>query len=349
MSRPRHRKRRGLIIVIAIVALIGAVGFANRSSIRSAVELAFSADYPGPGGKSLILVVEPGSDGEKITRQLVAADVVKDFSTTYKFVVAVNPTFYPGSFNLKQHMSSRQAIAVLTDPKNAIQNKVTIREGLTLTRVFAELHAATKVSMSEFEQEASNLEQFGVPSQEPSLEGYLFPATYNFEPKSTARQILRIMVNRTFEELDKFEVAKSQRHNVLTLASIIQKEARKSSDFYKVSRVFSNRLKIDMPLQSDATVSYGSGGKTVTTTDAERADQNGFNTYVHRGLPIGPISAPGSLAIRAALHPAKGSWLYFCAVNLKTGETVFSTTIAEHNVAVAKFQKWIRENPSWNG
>jgi UPF0755 protein len=104
-----------------------------------------------------------------------------------------------------------------------------------------------------------------------------------------------------------------------------------------------------MHLQSDATVSYGSGGTTVTTTDAERADGNLYNTYVHAGLPVGPIGAPGETAIDAALHPADGTWLYFCAINLKTGETVFSTTLAEHGRAVKKWQQWMRENPGWNG
>jgi UPF0755 protein len=136
---------------------------------------------------------------------------------------------------------------------------------------------------------------------------------------------------------------------VLTLASIIQKEARLQQDFYKVSRVFLNRIDQGMRLQSDATVSYGSGGTTVTTTDAERAAKNGYNTYARDGLPIGPIGAPGATAIDAALHPATGTWLYFCAINLKTGETVFSTTYAEHAVAVKKWQQWMRENPGWNG
>jgi UPF0755 protein len=133
------------------------------------------------------------------------------------------------------------------------------------------------------------------------------------------------------------------------MASIIEKEARLKDDFYRVSRVFSNRIKVGMHLQSDATVSYGSGGTTVTTTDAERADPNGYNTYVHAGLPVGPISAPGATAIDAALNPTKGDWLFFCTVNLKTGETVFSETMAQHEVAVAQWQRWMRENPGWNG
>jgi UPF0755 protein len=103
-----------------------------------------------------------------------------------------------------------------------------------------------------------------------------------------------------------------------------------------------------MLLQSDATVSYGTGGETVTTTDAQRADRNPYNTYVFQGLPGGPISNPGELAIEAALRPADGDWLFFVTVNLKTGETKFSETLAEHDRAAQEFYAWLRENPEWN-
>jgi len=116
-----------------------------------------------------------------------------------------------------------------------------------------------------------------------------------------------------------------------------------------VSRVFLNRLQQGWDLQSDATVAYGTGNThTVTTTDAERADAgNPYNTYVHPGLPVGPISNPGDLAINAAIHPAAGTWMFFVTWNLKTGETIFSTTEAEHEAAVAQWQQWMRDNPGY--
>jgi UPF0755 protein len=104
-----------------------------------------------------------------------------------------------------------------------------------------------------------------------------------------------------------------------------------------------------MPLQSDATVAYGTGNThRVTTTDAERADAgNPYNTYQHQGLPPAPISNPGDLAINAVTKPASGKWLYFVTVDLETGETVFSDTYAEHQQAVAQFQAWLRAHPSY--
>jgi UPF0755 protein len=201
--------------------------------------------------------------------------------------------------------------------------------------------------MSELESAAGNLAELGIPATEVSAEGWLFPATYEFDPGTKAKAVLSQLVSRMKQELDHYGVSLSNAHRVLTLAALVQAEARQQQDFYKVSRVFLNRIDAGMRLQSDATVSYGVNGKTVSTSAADRANANGYNTYLHDGLPIGPISAPGSTAIDAALHPAAGKWLYFCAVNLKTGETVFSNTYAEHAIAVAQWHKWMLENPGY--
>jgi UPF0755 protein len=246
-----------------------------------------------------------------------------------------------------KNMRTSDALDRLNSPSFLAVNHVVIREGLRISAVFAELSKKTGIPVGDFK--AVTLAQLGLPKTLPSLEGYLFPATYDFSTSAKARDILQTMVDRMSEELKTYGVSVAKRHEILTLASIIQKEARLPADFYKVSRVFTNRLEVGMNLQSDATVSYGSGGTTVTTTDAERANPNAYNTYVHGGLPVGPISAPGSRAIDAALHPAAGSWLFFCAINLQTGETVFSTTIAEHEKAVALWRAWMKQNPGWNG
>lgn len=255
--------------------------------------------------------------------------------------------FYPGNYSLKLEMSSAAALEALSDPSNRISNKVTIREGLRINQVLKALAQATDVSLDDLSSAAKDYKSLGVPSGEVSAEGWLFPATYDFDPGMSAKQILKTMVSRTHQELAKFGVAANDAHRVLTLAALIQKEARQEQDFYKVSRVFLNRLEAGMLLQSDATVSYGVDGSTVSTSAADRSNPNGYNTYLYPGLPIGPISAPGSVAIDAALHPAVGNWLYFCAINLKTGETVFSNTYAEHQAAVKLWQAWMRENPGY--
>jgi UPF0755 protein len=148
-------------------------------------------------------------------------------------------------------------------------------------------------------------------------------------------------------ELHKLGVSQAQEHDVLTLAALVQREGRSASDFAKMARVFINRIDAGMHLQSDATVSYGANSATVATTAEQRADDNPWNTYLHAGLPAGPISAPGSAAISAALNPAAGDWLYFCTINLETGETEFNATYFGHLRSVAKWQTWMAEHPGW--
>lgn len=347
-DRKYLRRRLGVVALLVIVAL-ALVAFSNRAQLRTVYDQILGRDFAGPGSGSVTLVIDAGESGVSVASDLEKLGVVKNSDIVYRLIIAENTVFYPGSYRLKLGMSSQQALDAIKDPASLQVNRVTIKEGLRLGDTLRQLAAATGKSVSDFEAAAKDLSALGVPSSAPNADGYLFPATYAFDPGLSAQQILKQMVDRAYQELDHFGVAVADRHRVLTLASIIQKEARQSQDFYKVSRVFTNRLKIGMLLQSDATVSYGSGGTTVTTTAAERASQNGYNTYVHSGLPIGPIGGPGSMAIDAALHPVAGSWIYFCAVNLKTGETVFSTTAAEHSAAVAKWRAWMAANPGWNG
>lgn len=331
--------------LLAVIAIAAATLF---TPLGVTVVSLVTGDCPGPGNGKAVVVINSGDTGEDVAQAMVDAGVVCKFSTVYKLIISKNPTFFPGSYQLKKQMTSKDAVDLLLDPASKLTKGVTIQEGWRINTVLKTVSDASGIPLSSLQTAAKDLVSIGIPATEVSAEGWLFPATYDIDPADKPAAILKKMVERTIQELDGQGVAVEDRHKVLTLASIIQKEARQTQDFFKVSRVFLNRMEAGMALQSDATVSYGSGGNTVTTTDAERASQNGYNTYINLGLPIGPISAPGSLAIQAAIKPAKGEWLYFCAINLKTGETVFSNTFAEHEVAVAKFQKWIQANPDWN-
>jgi UPF0755 protein len=340
--------RRRMLAVVALIAIVlGGVAYANRSAIRSGIDQLIGNDYQGQGYSEVLVDIQPGDTGQSIANSLVQMGVVKNFRTIYKLILEANPKFYPGTYKLRLHMSSQAALDALLNPSASITNRILIKEGLRANLILDKLSAATGIPRSEFSAAAKQRDAIGLPSDAVSVEGYLFPATYTFSTKATTVEILKTMIARTQQELDKFGVKDADRNRVLTLASIIEKEARQQPDFYKVSRVFQNRLKAGMHLQSDATVSYGVNGNTVNTSAADRANNNGFNTYLHAGLPIGPISSPGSVAIDAALHPAEGSWLYFCAINLETGETVFSTTVAEHEKAVALWRAWMKEHPSY--
>lgn len=340
--------RRRLAVVIALaVILIGSLAYANRSAIRSGVDQILGNDYQGEGYSSILFEVSPGDTGESIANSLVDLGVVKNFRTVYKLILEENPKFYPGTYKLRLHMSSQAALDALLDPATSVTNRVLIKEGLRASVILDVLSKSTGIARSEFHDAANSRAEIGLPSDAVSVEGYLFPATYTFSPKATAVSILKTMIQRTQQELDRFGVKDADRNRILTMASVVQSEARLEPDFYKVSRVFYNRIKAGMLLQSDATVSYGVNGNTVSTSAADRANNNGFNTYLHPGLPIGPISSPGAVAIDAALNPAAGKWLFFCAINLETGETVFSNTYAEHGQAVALWRAWMKEHPEY--
>jgi UPF0755 protein len=338
---------RRLVIALTALALIAVVLFTNRSQIRDAFEQLAGSDFSGGGNGVAVLQIKPGDDGSVIAQELVDLGVVKTYRTTYRLILERDVVFYPGTYNLKLQMSSAAALDAIANPENRVSNRALIREGLRLEDVFAALSKSTGIPTKDFEKASKDLASLGIPTSEVSAEGWLFPATYEFELQMTASEILNKMVKRTIVELDRFGVKPADRHEVLTLASIVQKEVRNTADFYKASRVFTNRLEVGMPLQSDATVSYGVRGSTFTTSKADRADANPYNTYKYPGLPIGPIGAPGSLAIDAAVNPAEGDWFYFVTVNLATGETVFTNTYAEHQKAVRQWLAWMRENPGY--
>jgi UPF0755 protein len=340
--RPRRpkRSRKLMAIVIASLLVVGGSLFLFRGAVRSVLDSITGVEYSGNGNTVIDFKVALGASGEDVARELVAKDVTKDLSSTLRHIYASNPTFFPGTYRMPTQISSDRAIEILTDPSQIVVNRVTVREGLRLSGTFKALSAGTGIALTDFEEAAKDASSFGIPKEAPSLEGYLFPATYELDPDLTAKDILELMVQRTKDQLIEDGVAKKDWHRTLTLASIVQMEARQTQDFYKVSRVFLNRIAVGMHLQSD--------GSTVNTTVAERNDPNRYNTYRYPGLPIGPIAGAGAIAIDAALHPASGDWLYFCAINLKTGETVFSATYAEHLKAVELWRKWMRENPGWD-
>jgi UPF0755 protein len=276
--------------------------------------------------------------------------VTKTSAAFYQLLLkqTTQPNFEPGTYKLQKQMSAKSALAQLLDPKNRVVSNVVIPEGQTLPQVLARLSKGTGVPLADLQAAAKVPSVYGVPKSAPSLEGFLFPATYQFDPGTPAKTILQRMVTRMNQSLKSHGVSAANELKVLTLASIIQKEGGSTKDFYKVSTVFHNRLNQGIHLQSDATVSYGANSSKILTTAAQRANAaNKYNTYAHAGLPVGPIAAPGDAAIDAALHPAKGSWLYFVLVNGQTGQTVFSDTLAEHNVAVKQWQAWLRAHPGY--
>ena len=179
-----------------------------------------------------------------------------------------------------------------------------------------------------------------------ALEGYLFPDTYEAYEGSSEETVINKMTTRFYGVISEAYILRAEELNmtmdqVITLASLIEKEA-KSADFAGVSAVFHNRLKKDMPLQSDATIQYILKSRKLIFTAEELATVSPYNTYVNTGLPLGPICNPGKAAIEAALYPdgdlLKGGYLYFCLKEPESGELVFAKTLEEHNKNVEKYR-----------
>ncbi|MEV6962511.1 endolytic transglycosylase MltG [Streptomyces sp. NPDC051207] len=185
---------------------------------------------------------------------------------------------------------------------------------------------------------------------EGNPEGYLFPATYPLDEKSTPEQLLRAMADTAHKKFDGAPIAAGAERNAMnvyqavTIASIVQAEAATKQDMGKVARVIFNRLERGMPLQMDSTINYALGRSTLRTTAKDTRLDSPYNSYQRMGLPPTPIDNPGEEAMRAAINPTPGNWLYF--VTVKPGDTRFTADYAEHRRNVAEFNRNQKKSPA---
>lgn len=361
-ARKRRRRRNGwisAIITIVVIAAVAVGGIWAWDTYGAPVRKFFGWTEPvdfaaGEATGEAIVAIAKGDNGSVISKTLFEAGVTKTSSAFYDYLVKQSPneTFYPGTYRLQTRMTSAAVLTALKDPANKVANSLVVREGWTQAQIADGLATALNVAPDAVTAAMKDPSAYGVSA--PTLEGWLFPATYTFDPGTTPEQAVQQMVARMTQALDSAGVAAADRQRILTIASIIQREARAGADLAKVSRVIENRLdpsnsETSGLLQMDSTAQYGYGEMhdgSASTSAAAQSDDNPWNTYVHAGLPAGPIANPGDAAIAAALHPADGPWLYFVTVNLDTGETVFSTTYAEHEKAVAQWTQWCKDNPN---
>ncbi len=184
------------------------------------------------------------------------------------------------------------------------------------------------------------LERFGL--KEFSVEGYLYPATYNLSRGGSEEQLLEQMLaqfNKTYTAIQEGEgTHRFSRHEIITLASIIEKEAVSAEEKPIISSVFHNRLRIGMPLQSDPTAVYGVRAFSGKVNKADIQRPSPYNTYLNKGLPPGPIGNPGMDAVQAAITPAKTDFLYFVA--RQDGTHQFSKNLDDHNRAVVRYLRY---------
>ncbi len=248
----------------------------------------------------------------------------------------------PGEYELDGGMSPQQILAKLLAGRVAL-HPVTIPEGYTLVQIADVLTAQQVTDAKEFTKlvrDRTFIATLGIEAD--SLEGYLFPETYSFARGTKAREVIKAMVDElhrvwSVELQEQAARMNLSLHQVLTLASVIEKETGTNDERELIAAVFHNRLRKKIPLQSDPTVIYGLPAYDGNIHKRDLSIMSPYNTYRVQGLPPGPIASPGAQSLHAALFPAKAPYLYFVSRN--DGTHHFSTTLAEHNEAVEKYQK----------
>ncbi|MDD7937597.1 endolytic transglycosylase MltG [Actinomycetospora lutea] len=361
------RRRRWLwpgVAAVLVLALVGGVFFA-----RDLWPVLFPPDYDGPGTGRVVVEVADGSSTRAIGEELVAADVVAS-ARAFGDAAEENPNgraIQPGFYELRRQMSSAGAVAALLDPATRV-GRLDIRSGTQLDDtvgvgtevvpgVLSQIARATcTVDESGAERCATVDElraamagtdpaELGVPSwaqegvrrAEPNrrLEGLLAPGPYDIAPGTGAREALEAVVRASAPRLEagglveEARAAGLQPYDALIVGSLAEREGV-PADFGKVTRVIVNRLAVPMRLQFDSTVNYPLDRQTLLTSPYDRARPGPYNTYLNLGLTPTPIGAVSPDALRAALDPEPGPWVYFVKCQAD-GISCFAVTPAEHD------------------
>jgi len=351
----KRRRRRNFTAFVIVLLVLGGIGLAVVKVVLPILDNFGSGtddvadDYPGPGTGEVDVVIPAGATGTDMAQILLEADVVAS-ARAFTSAFATNPdapSIQPGTYRLLLQMRGVDAVAALLNPEYKVEMQVTIPEGFRLSQILERLAATTTLPIEDFQAAMADTASTGLPAEAGgNYEGWLFPATYTFQPDDTPTTMIAAMVTQTVATLDSLGVQADQRQAVLIKASLVERESPDATASPMMARAIQNRLDRGMILQIDATVAYGAGITDGLTQAMLDDASNPYNTYVHTGLPPTPIASPGAASIQAILAPAEGDWLYWCTINPDTKETRFATTLAEHRENVALLRQWEAENPS---
>ena len=354
----RQRKRRrhwltSLVIVVTLVA-IGVLGYKAIGIMRDASAQATHAeDYKGEGEGEVTVTIPEGASGVDIGDILQSKGVVAS-GKAFTNAVKNNPkgnTIQPGTYKLKKKMSANAALQALLDPESKGDHTLTIPAGVSKQIVKDRLKKVGNFTDEQIEAAYADTAGIGLPAEAGgNVEGWLAPGTYDVSENATPKDLIKKMVSQTVTRLKELKVSKEDYQKVLTKASIVEREVNREQYYGQAARVIENRLEqtdgeTHGLLQMDSTVQYGLGRYGGIPSEAETQDPNNpYNTYVHKGLPPGPIGSPGEAAVKAVLNPPAGSWLYFVTVNLETGETLFASTSEEQKANTKKLNDYCSKN-----
>jgi UPF0755 protein len=303
----------------------------------------YAAQPSGNDISEKIFIVLPGQHFKMIAVHLEETGIIRD-SLRFKLFArfkGFDKRIKAGEYKLSTALSPKQVLEIMVSGKVALY-RITIPEGYNLVQIagiVSEMGLTDGPAFIRSANDTAIVKALGVEAD--SLEGYLFPDTYHFPKGLPLDEIMGTMVNR-FQEIFSTEWQERSRqmgmsiHQVVTLASIIEKETGAAFERPLIASVFHNRLAKGMRLSSDPTVIYGIKDFDGNLTRKHLKTANPYNTYLNKGLPPGPIANPGVAALEAALYPAETDYLYF--VSKKDGTHHFSTSFKEHNRAVRKYQ-----------
>lgn len=294
-----------------------------------------------PSKEEVLIRIKSGEAGSAIGASLAQAGVIKSSEAFFRLAVAdpSSSKVAPGTHRLQKNLCVAQSLAQLLDAKRIV-GLINITEGMWVNEVLPQMYR----SGFKAAEVKSSLQSLTKPRGFDQLEGLLFPAQYSFATSTPASEALAPMINRAAKEMRTAGFYQSgigyTPAQLLIIASLIQAEGS-VEDFAKVSQVVRNRLKKGMPLQFDSTVHYvmQSRGNIFLSTKSTMLTSS-YNTYQKYGLPPGPINNPGAAAMRAAVSPQEGDWLYF--ITVAPGDTRFTANIAQFNEWKFEYRKNLR-------
>ncbi|WP_308170034.1 endolytic transglycosylase MltG [Acrocarpospora catenulata] len=336
-ERPRRRPRRGRKRLI-LAGCAAACTLAAVLGVRSVLlPLIRPDDFEGAGTGAVTVEIKPGQSAGQIADTLAEAGVV---ATSRSFVKAVRErakenSLRPGRYRLARGMAAGAALDRLLDESSRVVRRVAVPEGLWAGEALSRLAKGSGIPLAQLQQVVAAPHGLGLPAYAGGVEGYLFPATYEVEPNTTAKDLVRAMVTRfrrTAEELRLDQAAtgvKLTPREVVVVASIIQAEGGRDEDYPKIARVIYNRLAKGRKLEMDSTVNYVQGRRTLRVSEKDIKVASPYNTYRYAGLPPGPIGSPGEKALKAALHPAEGDWYWFVTTDPGRRITKFTDSEGE--------------------
>jgi UPF0755 protein len=328
-------KKRSLVLWLLVVAI--AIGI---------YALFFRPNGELPKSE-VVIGIPKGASASLVADSLAAHDLIRS-KLTFELaarLLGMSKKLHAGGYRIAHGLTNAQIISRLTGTEYLLVLEATFPEGITMYRAASIAHAKLKLDSVLFIQFATDtalIHELGVPREAKSAEGYLFPDTYQFMLTADPKSLVTLMIKRWKRIVKDSLYAHSDKarplHSLMALASIVEGEARVPAERDTIAGVYANRLKIGMKLDADPTVQYGLHLTRPITHD-DLLIESPYNTYLNAGLPPGPINSPGAASVRAALAPARHSFLYFVARRDGSGGHYFSRTLDEQSERIAQARR----------